>query len=411
VVKSLSLAGRAFGPAGRLTESTALTDKMVSKLFQGLAAPKACMKVDTTPLDSFLEKLLGAVLQTDADLAKLREENAALKKDVVALQASDARTMRVELSDVIKRVQELESKFEAANLKLQQKADNDDLSEVREQAESGNRVAMEVSNNFSNFKVEAAKQTKEIRTQISSISNQLNEQISKLAESKANKSDMAQCSSKAENAAQQCERNTIDLKECLRASAEFMARAESELAKKVGFDAINDKIGRMECDDLLKILSNEMQDRIRRSNKTMQEMREDIDVLLTMVMQDANMGAGTTMGMVHCISCQKPVAVHRPGPPAGTGREPVMVQGKDRHMYRAAKDPDGEYTPIWQSSQITVTPARPATADPAAALDRRTDRRASTEGLDRRADAPAKSPDKPRPARPASAKVRKVPPL
>ena len=46
---------------------------MVSKLFQGLAAPKACMKVDTTPLDSFLEKLLGAVIQTDVELAKLRE--------------------------------------------------------------------------------------------------------------------------------------------------------------------------------------------------------------------------------------------------------------------------------------------------------------------------------------------------
>ena len=379
------------------------------------------MKVDTTPLDSFLEKLLGAVLQTDIDLAKLREENAALRRDVVALQASDARTMRVELTDVIKRVQELESKLAAADAKLQQKADNDALSEVREQAESGTRVAMEVSNNFANFKVEAAKQTKEIRTQISSMSNQMNEQISKLAESKANKSDMAQCSSKAENAAQQCERNTIDLKDCLRTSADFMARAEAELAKKVGFDAINDKIGRMECDDLLKILSNEMQDRMRRSNKTMQEMREDIDVLLTMVMQDANMGAGTTMGMVHCISCQKPVAVHRPGPPAGTGREPVMVQGKDRHMYRASKDPDGgEYTPIWQSSQITVTPARPATADsppasascPPSALDRRGDRRASADGLDRRADGPAKSPlDKPRPARPASAKVRKVPPL
>ncbi len=378
------------------------------------------MKVDTTPLDSFLEKLLGAVIQTDAELAKLREENAALKRDVVALQASDARTMRVELTDVMKRVQELESKLAAADVKLQQKADNDALSEVREQAESGNRVAMEVSNNFANFKTDAAKQTKEIRTQISSMSNQLNEQISKLAESKANKSDMAQCSSKAENAAQQCEKNTIDLKECLRASAEFMARAEAELAKKVGFDAINDKIGRMECDDLLKILSNEMQDKMRRSNKTMQEMREDIDVLLTMVMQDANMGAGTTMGMVHCISCQKPVAVHRPGPPAGTGREPVMVQGKDRNMYRASKDPDGgEYTPIWQSSQITVTPARPANADPSPASASappsalgRGDRRASADGLDRRADAPARSPlDKARPTRPASAKVRKVPPL
>ena len=90
-----------------------------------------------------------------------------------------------------------------------------------------------------------------------------------------------------------------------------------------------------------------------------------------------------------------------------------MVQGKDRHMYRASKDPDGgEYTPIWQSSQITVTPARPATADPSTALDRHADRRASTDGLDRRAEAPARSPvDKARPARPASAKVRKVPPL
>jgi hypothetical protein len=386
---------------------------MVSKLFQGLAAPKASLRIDSSPLDSFLEKLLGAVLQTDAELTKLREENAALKKDVTALQASDARTMRVELNDVMKRVQDLESKLMAAENKLQQKADSNDLAEIRDQAEAGNRTATEVSNNFDSFKSDTAKQTKEIRSQISSISNQLNEQISKLSESKANKSDMAQCATKAENAAQQCDRNTIDLRDCLKSNADFMAHAQAELAKKVGFDAINDKIGRMECDDLLKILSNELQEKIRRGNKTMQEMREDIDVLLTMVMQDANMGAGTTIGMVHCISCQKPVAVHRPGPPPGTGREPVIVQGKDRNMYRAAKDPDGgEYTPIWQSSQITVTPARaaqlPDTPPPAASPtvpDRRADRRASTDG------AVAKSPlDKSRP-RPASAKVRKVPPL
>lgn len=389
---------------------------MVSKSFQGLAAPKASLRIDSSPLDSFLEKLLSAVLQTDAELTKLRDENVALRKDVAALQSSDSKTMRVELNDVMKRVLDLEIKLAAAENKLQQKADSSVLSEVRDQAEAGNRIATEVSNNFDSFKSDSSKQTKEIRSQISSVSNQLNEQISKLSETKANKSEMAQCSAKADNASQQCDKNTIDLRECLRSNAEFMAHAQAELAKKVGFDAINDKMGRMECDDLLKILSNEMQEKIRRGNKMMQEMREDIDVLLTMVMQDANMGAGTTIGMVHCISCQKPVAVHRPGPPPGTGREPVMVQGKDRNMYRGAKDPDGgEYTPIWQSSQITVTPARaaqlpepppPAASCPPATPDRRADRRASADGT------AAKSPlDKARPARPASAKVRKVPPL
>ena len=388
---------------------------VVGKLFQGLSAPKSCLKVDSAPLDSFLEKLLSAVVQTDSELAKLREENTTLRRDVASLQASDARTMRVELTDVIKRVQELEKKLSAAEEKLQLKADSEELTQVRNQATTANSIAIEVTNDFNSFRSDAAKQTKDIRSQISSISNQLNEQISKLSESKANKSEMAQCSAKADNSALQCEKNTSDLREVLRSNAEFMAFAQAELAKKVGFDAINDKIGRMECDDLLKVMSNETHERIRRANKMMQEMREDIDVLLTMVMQDANMGAGTTVGMVHCISCQKPVAVHRPGPPAGTGREPVMVQGKDRNMYRAAKEPDGgEYTPIWQSSQITVTPARtaqpepplPATSCPPATPERRPDRRASTDG------AAAKTPlDKARPARPASAKVRKVPPL
>ena len=44
--------------------------------------------------------------------------------------------------------------------------------------------------------------------------------------------------------------------------------------------------------------------------------------------------------------------MHRPGPPPGSGREPIMTQGTDRQFYRAAKD--GSYSPRWQSSSPTA---------------------------------------------------------
>jgi hypothetical protein len=34
----------------------------------------------------------------------------------------------------------------------------------------------------------------------------------------------------------------------------------------------------------------------------------------------------------------------RPGPPPGSGREPVIMQGQDRQMYRASKD-EASYSP------------------------------------------------------------------
>ena len=44
----------------------------------------------------------------------------------------------------------------------------------------------------------------------------------------------------------------------------------------------------------------------------------------------------------------------------GLGREPVILEGVDRHMYRAGKEPDGEgVSPLWQVFLCIVSP-RPA---------------------------------------------------
>ena len=45
------------------------------------------------------------------------------------------------------------------------------------------------------------------------------------------------------------------------------------------------KMGRMECDDLLNKLSSLVNDKLRKVNKDTQELRDDLDVILTMLMQ------------------------------------------------------------------------------------------------------------------------------
>eukprot|EP00292_Cryptomonas_paramecium_P033545 CAMPEP_0113666740 /NCGR_PEP_ID=MMETSP0038_2-20120614/3044_1 /TAXON_ID=2898 /ORGANISM="Cryptomonas paramecium" /LENGTH=62 /DNA_ID=CAMNT_0000582269 /DNA_START=616 /DNA_END=801 /DNA_ORIENTATION=+ /assembly_acc=CAM_ASM_000170 len=62
------------------------------------------------------------------------------------------------------------------------------------------------------------------------------------------------------------------------------------------------------------------------------------------------MGAGTATPVPRCLSCNKVVATFRPGPPPGMGREPVIFEGVDKRMYRAAKDPTlaGQRSPVWE---------------------------------------------------------------
>ena len=80
---------------------------------------------------------------------------------------------------------------------------------------------------------------------------------------------------------------------------------DAKIVHKADVEQLNDKMGRLETDDLLNQITNQLTEKLRRTGKDMQELREDLDVILTMIMQDASVGAG----MLKCLSCERPVCV------------------------------------------------------------------------------------------------------
>mmetsp|Transcript_18168 Transcript_18168/g.41222 ORF Transcript_18168/g.41222 Transcript_18168/m.41222 type:complete len:354 (-) Transcript_18168:1519-2580(-) len=343
-----------------------------------LTAPKP-IKMETSSLDSFLEKLLQALKQHETDMAEIKTTNKKLAAEVddlkAQVKASGGAEMLKELKDLSSRFKDLEARLAIVEQRMENKAEATQLQEVKEVAERGERSLLELSTEFTGFKSDIMKSIKGLDGRLSSLQSQVSEQINHLADSKANKSEVTELGKKTESLGKVCDNNTDEVQEMRRRMDEFLQGVDSKIEMKADRDSLNNRITRVEVDDLLSSLSSLFSDKQRKASKDVQDLRDDLDVLLTMVMQDANVAAG----MLKCLSCEKPVLLHRPGPPPGSGREPVITQGTDGMMYRAAKE---DYSPVWASS-----------------------------GLGRRSESPARtrteSPQKPSGrTRPASAKVR-----
>ena len=117
-----------------------------------------------------------------------------------------------------------------------------------------------------------------------------------------------------------CKKITAELLEFRRTNKEFISRSEQELAKKVGIEAVQmllkDKATKKDCEEIIQNINYEFDEKLVRSNRFMQNLREDIDVLLTMIMQDVHESQskdakGTASGSVRCISCCRPIATPR----------------------------------------------------------------------------------------------------
>ena len=100
----------------------------------------------------------------------------------------------------------------------------------------------------------------------------------------------------------------------------FLTHSEMELARKVGMDAVQslmrDKATKKDCEDIIQSINYELDGKLLASNRLMQSVREDMDVVLTMIMQDvhnsqSNDSKGIASGLVQCISCCRPVATPR----------------------------------------------------------------------------------------------------
>jgi hypothetical protein len=365
-----------------------------SKLFAGLSAPQP-LKLDTQHLDAFLAKLLEAVKSTDIELQALREENAQFRAEIVSLRGAVQKSDDSHLQGVVAMLKEkvvvLEGKLFNMENKIKDKAEASALKEIRETAEAAARNANDLQAEVAQLKTDFTKQTKETKSMLAALQSQLTEQIHFLTDNKADKLEVAQISATTDNLVQVCDHNTSEMEQLKAIVREFMSKVDAAIAGKADVEDLKEKMGRMEVDDLINQLTHQLNQKLQRTNKELQELREDLDVILTMIMQDANIGAG----MFKCLSCEKPVALHRPGPPPGSGREPIIIEGVDKNMYRANKDiaDAGRYSPRWESSK---TPdKRAAAASPT--------RRSSLGAAEK---AREKTPQRRSMNRPSSAKVR-----
>ncbi|EKX51257.1 hypothetical protein GUITHDRAFT_103175 [Guillardia theta CCMP2712] len=110
---------------------------------------------------------------------------------------------------------------------------------------------------------------------------------------------------------------------------EFEAVIEDRLRGKADLTEIKMKLDRYELDDLLSNFTQSIEEKLRSRGKIVQEIRDDVDAILALMVQDANVAAVTTQ----CLSCEKTSVSMRPGPPPGSGREPVLMEGSDGRYY------------------------------------------------------------------------------
>jgi len=102
---------------------------VVNMLFDGLQRPAVSVKLDTAPIDSFLERLLSAVKSTDDEMKLIREENQKLSNEVAALRAAvkdnNMGDLRTETNELKSRVKSLEEKLATAEGNIAEKANTE----------------------------------------------------------------------------------------------------------------------------------------------------------------------------------------------------------------------------------------------------------------------------------------------
>jgi len=228
---------------------------MVSKMFEGLQRPALAVKLDTTPIDSFLERLLAAVKATDDEMKLLREDNQKLSAEVTALRAmvkaSDVGDLREQATELKARVKALEEKLKVAEGKIATKAEQADIVDIREKAETAAEAATAIQTEFTSFHIENSKWTKGVDSRLHGLQQSLNDQIGMLSEQKANKADMADLKQKVDSVVKTGDRIKTDMDALQRLVNEFVSSVDEKIAHKVDIEQLNDKMGRLETDDLL----------------------------------------------------------------------------------------------------------------------------------------------------------------
>jgi hypothetical protein len=302
------------------------------------------LKVDSSPLDAFLEKMSLSILRTESETVKLREENANLQKEVASVmsydaeisklrdeklllrreltekQAADNQNMTTQMiqlvgkvqsfTDQLKVVHHMSEQLRTVENKLEVKAEIHSVAELRDQIFGLSRTSQDLANNVSAFKSETNRNSKEIKAHICSVSDQMMEQVAILNKSKANKSDAVQGTTvdsswvqSFEQTRKACDQNTSELQALNENLSRHRSRTEEDLSHTVTkeeFRNLESKVGlfREECSDILKAQSKQFLEQFRRTENQMQYNLEKIDEIETKAEQSVNICKKNTADLV-----------------------------------------------------------------------------------------------------------------
>lgn len=142
---------------------------------EGLCAPRGFFAVDYSPLESFLEQLVSAVLKTDAALGLLRDENAKLLQD------------RQETAELRKKLELLEKKVAVAEDKIKTKADQASVASIAQDV-AASHVATAIQEVKNELFTLGKKRDTDFRSTMIRM-NEIEEHIAQVQDAKADKTD------------------------------------------------------------------------------------------------------------------------------------------------------------------------------------------------------------------------------
>jgi len=130
-----------------------------------------------------------------------------------------------------------------------------------------------IQTEFTTFQIENSKWSKGVDSKISSLQSSLNDQISRLSDQKANKTDVADLKSKVEAAVNSGNQIKVDMDALQRLVNEFVSSVDAKIAHKADVEQLNDKMGRLETDDLLNQITNQLTDKLRKTGRNARTTR------------------------------------------------------------------------------------------------------------------------------------------
>ena len=235
---------------------------------------------------------------TDEEIAALKEDNQKLNREVAELRAFVKKNDLSQVASLKSRVEALEQRLKVAEEQLQTKAEVQEVAPIKAQAAAAAETATRTQTDLMAFQTEQSKWSKGMESRVNSLQTSLTDQIAQLSDQKANKADVDSLTKRVDSLTSSGSKLRDDMEALRQLIEEFVATVDAKIAHKADVELLNDKMGRLETDDLLNQITNQLTDKLRRTGKEMQELREDLDVILTMIMQDANVGA-----VSRCVAC------------------------------------------------------------------------------------------------------------